>query len=154
MENNKQLIVRFFEEVWNQRKLEIADDIFDKDCHTFQLRSGEPATSTPRGPESIKHHLTEWLSAFPDLTFTIEQMVAEGDRVSSLLTMDGTHTGPWLGIPPNGKRINIRMMTIHRISSGKIVEDLVIVESLGLFQQLGIVSATSNLLREFRERKE
>jgi len=154
MENNKQVVVRFFEEVWNQRKLEIADDIFDNDCHTFQLRSGAAATSTPRGPETIKHHVSEWLSAFPDLTFTIEQMVAEGDRVSSLLAMDGTHTGPWLGIPPNGKRINIRMITIHRISSGKIVEDLVIVESLGLFQQLGIVSATSDLLQVFRERSE
>jgi steroid delta-isomerase-like uncharacterized protein len=153
MENNKQVVVRFFEEVWNQRKLEIADDIFDNDCHTFQLRSGAAAASTPRGPETIKHHVSEWLSAFPDLTFTIEQMVGEGDRVSSLLSMDGTHTGPWLGIPPNGKRINIRMMTIHRISSGKIVEDWVIVESLGLFQQLGILPETSDLLREFSNRK-
>jgi steroid delta-isomerase-like uncharacterized protein len=151
MENNRQVIVRFFEEVWNQRKLEIADDIFDKDCHTFQLRSGAPATSTPRGPESIKKHISEWVSAFPDLTFTIEQMVAEGDRVSSCLTMDGTHTGRWLGIPPNGKRINIRMMTIHRLSHGKIVEDWVIVESLGFFQQLGILPETSDLFREIRQ---
>jgi steroid delta-isomerase-like uncharacterized protein len=147
MENNKQLIIRFVEELWNQRKLEIADDLFDKDCQTFQLRSGAPATSTPRGPEIIKSHLAEWLAAFPDLTFTVEQMIAEGDRVSTLLTMDGTHTGEWLGIPPNGKRINIRMMTIHRITNGKIVEDWVIVESLGFFQQLGILPATSELLR-------
>src|SRR5579872_1330728 len=135
MEANKQVIMRFFDEVWNQRKLEIADEIFDTDCHTFQLRSGEPATSTPRGPESIKHHIAEWLSAFPDLTFTVEQMIAEGDRVSTLLAMDGVHTGEWLGIRPNGKRINIRMMTIHRLKSGKIIEDWVIVESLGFFQQ-------------------
>lgn len=66
-------------------------------------------------------------------------MIAEGDRVSSLLTMDGTHTGLWQGIPPGGKRINIRMMTIHRIQNGKIIEDWVIVESLGFFRQLGIV---------------
>ena len=153
MENNKQLIIRFFEEVWNKRKLEIADDIFDNDCHTFQLRSGTPATSTPRGPQSIKDHIAEWLSAFPDLKFTIEQMIAEEDRVSTLLVMDGTHTGQWLGIPPNGKRINIRMMTIHRIQSGKIIEDWVIVESLGFFQELGILPATSDLLSEFRRRK-
>jgi steroid delta-isomerase-like uncharacterized protein len=154
VENNRQLIVRFFEEVWNQRKLEIADDIFDNDCHTFQLRSGAPVTSTPRGPESIKKHISEWLSSFPDLTFTIEEMVGEGDRVSTLLTMDGTHTGPWLGIPPNGKRISIRMMTIHRIQNGKIIEDWVIVESLGFLQQLGILPATSDLLREFSKGKE
>jgi hypothetical protein len=94
VENNKQLIVRFFEEVWNQRKLEIADDIFDNDCHTFQLQSGTPATTS------------------------------------------------------------IRMMTLHRIQRGKIIEDWVIVESLGFLQQLGIISATSDLLREFRERKD
>ena len=154
MENNKLLIIRFVEELWNQRKLEIADDIFDMDCQTFQLRSGEPATSSPRGPEIIKNHISEWLSGFPDLTFTIEQMIAEGDRVSTLLVMDGTHTGQWLGIPPSGKRINIRMMTIHRIQGGKIIEDWVIVESLGFFQQLGILPATNDLLHEFRQRKE
>ena len=74
--------------------------------------------------------------------------------MSTLLSMDGTHTGPWLGIPPDGKRINIRLTTIHRISNGKIVEDWVIVESLGLFQQLGVVPATSELLQAFRERGE
>ena len=130
MENNKQLIIRFVEELWNQRKLEIAEDIFDIDCHTFQLQSGVPIASSPRGPEIIKNHISEWLSSFPDLKFTIEQMIAEG------------------------KRINIRMMTIHRIRSGKIIEDWVIVESLGFFQQLGILSATSDLLREFRQRRE
>jgi steroid delta-isomerase-like uncharacterized protein len=153
MENNKQLIIRFFDEVWNQRKLGIADDIFDKDCHSFQLGSGAPIASTPRGPESIKNHVSEWLSGFPDLIFTIEQMISEADRVSTLLAMDGTHTGEWLGIPPNGKRINIRLMTIHRLRSGKIIEDWVIVESLGFFQQLGILPATNDLLREFRQRK-
>jgi len=154
MENNKQLIIRFVEELWNQRKLEIAEDIFDMDCHTFQLRSGEPAASSPRGPKFIKKHISEWLSGFPDLKFTIEQMIAEGDRVATLLVMDGTQTGQWLGIPPNGKRINIRMMTIHRIRNGKIIEDWVIVESLGFFQQLGILSATSDLLSEFPQRRE
>jgi predicted ester cyclase len=154
MEDNKRVVIRFFDEVWNQRKLEIADDLFDNDCHTFQLRSGAPVTSTPRGPESIKNHITEWLSGFPDLTFAIEQMISEGDRVSSLLVMEGTHTGQWLGIPPNGKRINIRMMTIHRLRSCKIIEDWVIVESLGFFGQLGILPATSDLLREFSQKKE
>jgi steroid delta-isomerase-like uncharacterized protein len=153
MENNKQLIIRFVEELWNQRKLEVAEDIFDNDCHTFQLRSGVPNASSPRGPQIIKNHILEWLAGFPDLKFTIEQMIAEGDRVSTLLVMDGTHTGHWLGIPPNGKRINIRMMTIHRIRSGKIIEDWVIVESLGFFQQLGILPATGDLLSEFLQKK-
>jgi predicted ester cyclase len=154
MDNNKQVIRRFFDEVWNQRKLEIADDIFDNDCHTFQLRSGELATSSPRGPESIKNHIAEWIDAFPDLRFTVEQMIAEGDRVSTLLLMEGTHTGQWNGIPPVGKYINIRMMTIHRLRNLKIIEDWVIVESLGFFQQLGVLKATSDLFSEYRQGKE
>ena len=81
-------------------------------------------------------------------------MIAEGDRVSTLLMMDGTQTGKWLGIPPSGKRINIRMMTIHRIRNGKIIEDWVIVESLGFFQQLGILPETSDLFREYHQGRE
>jgi predicted ester cyclase len=146
MDNYKHLIIRFVEELWNKRDLAFADDIFDRDCRTFQLRSGEPVTSAPRGPQVIKAHVSEWLSSFPDLHFTIEQMIAEGDKVSTLLMMEGTHTGPWFGIPPTGKRITIRMMTIHGIQRDKIVEDWVIVESLGFFQQLGILPETADLL--------
>lgn len=152
MESNKQIVKNFVELLWNQRNLELADSIFATDCHTHQLRSGAPVTSVPRGPQAIKTHVSEWLSGFPDLHVTIEQMVAEGDRVLSQLAMDGSHTGPWLGIPPTGKRLNIRMMTIHRIQGGKIIEDWVLVESLGLFQQLGAVPATSNFLAEFAHR--
>ncbi|MDP4217558.1 MAG: ester cyclase [Bacteroidota bacterium] len=152
MDSNKQLVTRFFDEVWNQRRIEVADDIFDNDCVTFQLGSGAPVTAAPRGPESIKNHVTEWLSGFPDLKFTIEQMICEGDRVSTLLAFDGTHTGEWLGIPPSSRRINIRLMTIHRITGNKIIEDWVIVESLGFFQQLGILPATTDFLRAFRQR--
>jgi steroid delta-isomerase-like uncharacterized protein len=152
MDNNKDLIIRFVEELWNQRKLAVADEIFDSDCRTFQLRSGEAVTPAPRGPQVIKAHISEWLSAFPDLKFTIEQMIAEGDKVSTLLVMEGTHTGRWLGIPPNGKRIDIRMMVIHRIHHGKITEDWVLVESLGFFQQLGVLPPTMDFIHEFREK--
>jgi steroid delta-isomerase-like uncharacterized protein len=148
MQNNKELIIRFVEELWNQRKLEVADEIFDKDCQTSQLQSGHAVISSPRGPEIIKNHIIEWLSSFNDLKFTIEQMITEGDRVSTLLAMNGTHTGEWFGVPPSGKQINIRLMTIHRIQNGKIIEDWVIVESLGFFQQLGILPAVSDIIRD------
>lgn len=154
MDSNKELIKRFVEELWNQRKLAVADDLFDNDCYTIQLRSGRAPIPEPRGPEVIKAHISEWLGGFPDLQFAIEEMIAEGDRVSTLLLMEGTHTGQWLGIPPSGKRINIRMMTIHRIQNGKIIADLVIVESLGFFQQLGILPPTTDFLHGFHEKKE
>jgi predicted ester cyclase len=70
----------------------------------------------PRGPEVVKDHIAEWLTGFPDLRFTVEQMIAEGDQVLTRSFMDGTHTGTWLGLPPTGKQVSIRMMVIQRIA--------------------------------------
>lgn len=153
MSDNERVVVRFVEELWNERSLNVAENIFDEGCHTHQLQSGSPAVATPRGPAAIKAHVTEWLSAFPDLKFTVEQMFVDGDRVISQLAMDGTQTGQWLAIPPTGKRVNIRMITIHRIRNGKIIEDWVLVESLGLLQQLGVLPATNDILWDFAQRQ-
>jgi steroid delta-isomerase-like uncharacterized protein len=152
MEDNKRLVRMFVEELWNERKLELADTIFDENCHTHQLQSGLPLDATPRGPAAMRTHVADWLSAFPDLRFKIEQIFSEEDRVFSQLTMDGTQTGQWLGIPPTGIRVNIRMTAIHRIQNGKIIEDWVLVESLGLFQQLGALPPTKDFLAAFARR--
>jgi steroid delta-isomerase-like uncharacterized protein len=149
MDENKRLIRRFFEQLWNDRKLELADEIFAEDCRTHQLQSGSPLSPVPRGPEAIKEHAMGWLASFPDLRFTIEQMIAEQDRVFTQMEMVGTHKGPWLGIPATGKPVSIRMMTLHRIQGGKVVEDWVLVESLGFFQQLGVLPSTSDFMADF-----
>lgn len=142
----------FVEELWNGRKLELASTIFDENCHTHQLQSGLPIVAIPRGPAAVRAHIADWVSAFPDLRFNIEQMISEEDRVFSQLTMEGTQTGQWLGIPPTAIRVNIRMTTIHRIQNGKIMEDWVLVESLGLFQQLGALPPTKDFLAKFVRR--
>jgi steroid delta-isomerase-like uncharacterized protein len=149
MNDPKQLINRFVQELWNERRLEVADAIFANDCVTHQLRSGAPAEAVPRGPQAIKEHVTNWVASFPDLHFSVEQMLSEGDRVAMQLLMEGTHQGTWLGIPPSGKRIQIRMFAVHRIVQDKIVEDWVLVESLGVLQQLGVVPNTADLLSNF-----
>jgi len=149
MDDPKQLISRFVEELWNERRLDVADAIFAEDCVTHQLRSGVPADAVPRGPQAIKEHVAGWIASFPDLHFSIEQLVSEGDRVVMQLLMEGTHGGAWLGIPASGKKMQIRMFTVHRIVQGKIVEDWVLVESLGLFQQLGILPDTADLVGNF-----
>ena len=151
--DNKRIVTRFVEELWNERKLEVADVIFDDECHTHQLQSGSPPIATPRGPAAVKAHVTNWLTGFPDLKFTVEQMFADEDRVISLLAMDGTQTGQWMGIPPTKKRVNIKMITIHRIRAEKIIEDWVLVESLGLLQQFGALPPTSEILSEFVQRQ-
>jgi steroid delta-isomerase-like uncharacterized protein len=149
MDDPKQVINRFVEELWNERRLEVADAIFAEDCLTHQLRSGAPADPVPRGPETIKKHVAGWIASFPDLCFSIEQMLSEGDRVVTHLLMEGTHQGMWLGIPASGKKMQIRMFTVHRVLQGKIVEDWVLVESLGVFQQLGVVPDTADLVSNF-----
>jgi predicted ester cyclase len=150
-DQNMAILQRFAEELWNGRKLSVADEIFSPDCVTHQLKSGSALSTTPRDPETLKKHVTEWLVGFPDLHFDIEQIISHADRVVSQLLMQATHTGTWLGIRPSNKRVSIRMMTIHRIIAGMIVEDWVLVESLGFFQQLGVLPATTELLSKSAE---
>lgn len=147
----RDVVERFVEELWNARKLDVADQIFSEDCVTHQLRSGVPDEATRRGPQVMKEHVSAWLVSFPDLRFRIEQMIAERDCVVSHLVMEGTHQGTWMGIPPTGRRAQIRMIAIHRVANGKIAEDWVVVESLGFFQQLGVLPDTAELIREYVE---
>jgi steroid delta-isomerase-like uncharacterized protein len=149
MDDPKQLINRFVNELWNERRLNVADAIFAENCVTHQLRSGEPDKGVLRGPEAIKEHVAGWIASFPDLRFGIEQMLSEGDRVVTQLLMEGTHQGSWLGVPASGKKLQIRMFTVHRVVQGKIAEDWVLVESLGIFQQLGVAPNTADLVSNF-----
>lgn len=151
MDSSKQIVQRFVEELWNARRLDVADEIFSEDCVTHQLHSGAPIEAAPRGPREMKEHVSGWLISFPDLRFYVEQMLAEEGRVVSQLVMEGTHQGTWMGIPPTGKRLQIRMITIHRIANSKIVEDWVLVDSLGFLQQLGIVPDVEESMRKARE---
>ncbi len=135
-EANKAVARRFIEEVWNERKLEVANDIIAPDCITHQLRSGPTPVTAPRGPEILKHHITEWLAGFPDMRFTIEHIIAEGNLVMMQCVGRGKHMGSWLGIPPTGKAITIQTEIIQRIADGRIAEDWVLTDFLGVFQQL------------------
>ena len=154
MEPGKYIVKRFVEELWNARRLDVADEIFAVNCVTHQLHSGVMPECVRRGPAEMKEHVLGWLMSFPDLRFTIEQMIAEGDRVVSQLAMEGTHQGAWMGIPPTGRRLQIRMVTVHRIAKNKIAEDWVLVESLGFFQQLGMLPSTAELIRNFAQHGE
>ena len=138
---------RFFEELWNGRQLAVADEIVAVDCVTRQLRSSDgPMPSAPRGPEALKDHIRSWLAAFPDLAWEIETVVTDGERVATWAIARGTHQGHWLGIAPTMRRVAVRCVVLQRIVGGRIVEDWVVTESLGLFQQLGLVTDTPTLL--------
>ena len=142
----KALARRFIEELWNERRMEVADELFAPDCVTHQLRSGAEDVPAPRTPELVKQHVAAWLASFPDLRFEIEQMIAEDDLVATRCTMRGTHTGAWLGVAPTNREVSVRMFITHRVAGGQIVEDWVLIESFGLFQQLGLVPPREELL--------
>ena len=76
---------------------------------------------------------------FPDIQWTLEEMVAEGDKVAARFTMRGTHTGAFMGIPPSGKRFSVTSMGIYRIANGQIVEEHGLPDMLGILQQIGAV---------------
>ena len=102
---NKAIVRQFIDEFWNERKLDLADDLFAPDCVTHQLRSDVEATGAPRTPESVKREAAAWLAGFPDLRFDVEQMIAEGDQVVTRCMMYGTHTSAWMGVAPPGNQV-------------------------------------------------
>jgi steroid delta-isomerase-like uncharacterized protein len=92
--------------------------------------------------EKTKQYLKALRVSFPDQIYTIEDMVAEGDKVAVRFTWQGTHKGPYQGIAPTGKKITLVFLEIHRIANGKVVETWEVVDLSGFYAQLGITSST------------
>ena len=134
-EANKAVVRRAYEEVTNQGNLDVVDEIFATD-YVFHL-AGMPDV---HGPEGMKQFVAMLRAAFPELHETVEDIIAEGDMVASRVTVNyGAHQGEFIGIPPTGNQATATMMVIHRITSGKIVEDWGVCDTLGLMQQIGVI---------------
>jgi predicted ester cyclase len=143
------VVERFFDEVWNDRDFAVLDEIVDRECVTHQVRSAPgDIAATARGPLALRQHIEGWFAAFPDIKVTTDLRCACGAYVVTWVTMRGMHNGPWQGVPPTGRDVTIRTVAQHRVEDGRIVEDWVIVETLGLFQQLGLVPTTQELLTQ------
>ena len=132
-EENKALVRRFWEEV-NKRNVGVVDELLDA---SFVFH--RPAGQEVRGPEGVKQELSMLLTAFPDLHWTIEDMVAEGDKVAARTTITGTHQGEFMGIAATGKRVTWTEIYIPRIVGGKYVEAWEEFDQLGLMQQIGAI---------------
>jgi predicted ester cyclase len=92
--------------------------------------------------EQLKRGVPLFLAAFPDATFTVEDMVAEGDKVAYRVTITGTHTGgPYLGLAATGKKILMRNTSIKRIANGKLAESWGTLDTLSMMRQLGLIPA-------------
>jgi predicted ester cyclase len=135
-ESNKAVARRFLEEVFGQGKMSVADEIVAPD-HVDRGPGVLPGL--PPGPEGSKMVVTVYRNAFPDIQFTIDEQIAEGDKVVTRWTGYGTHKGELAGIPPTGKSATVTGIGIDRIVNGKIVESWGTFDQFGMLQQLGVI---------------
>jgi len=135
-EQNKALMRRFYEEI-SKGNLAALDELVAADLvdHSPFVPGQAP------GRQGTLELFTMIRAAFPDLHVTVEDMVAEGDKVAVRGTMSGTHKGEFTGIAPTGKQITVGTIEILRIVGGKMVEHWNVIDSLGMMQQLGVVPA-------------
>ncbi len=136
-EQNKSIVRRWIEEGWNQGNVGVVDQFYAADVVQHDPGSPVPVTSS----EALKQYVGAFLAGLPDLHFTIDDLIAEGDKVLWRFTGRGTQTGPLMNIPPSGKVGESTGMALFRLADGKIVEVWVNFDTLGLLQQLGVIPA-------------
>jgi steroid delta-isomerase-like uncharacterized protein len=137
-ESNKAVARRFLEEVFGQGKLAVVDEILALD-HVNRGPNALPGI--PPGPEGTKMFVMVYRNAIPDIHFTIDEQIAEGDKVVTRWTGHGTHKGELAGIPATGKSATVTGIGVDRIVNGKIVESWGIFDQFGMLQQLGVIPA-------------
>lgn len=134
-EQNKARIRRVIEQAYSQGDLSVVDEVAASDLVIHA------SSQDIRGREGAKQYVTVLRKAFPDLHFTIEDQIAEGDMVVTRWTARGTHKGHFQGIPATGREIRLMGTDIDRMTDGKVVECWAHVDELGLMQQLGAIGA-------------
>ncbi len=145
-EQNKIAIRRLFNELWNEGKLPVADELISNNYTHHDASTADVG----RGPESEKKRVTLYRAAFPDIRLTIEDIIAEGETVVARWSCRGAHRGEFNGIAPTGKQFTVSGITIARFAGGKIVEGFVNWDAMGLMKQLGVVPETAKTLAAAR----
>ncbi|MFH5800867.1 ester cyclase [Haladaptatus sp. CMAA 1911] len=133
LEANKQLARRIPEEVFAGGNLELLDELYTEDAVERN------AMGIHQGRSAIRESYNSFLTAFPDVSQTVENIVAEGDLVAMRITSRGTHTGVLGGLEPTGKEIEVQQMFFARIENGMIIERWFLPDNLSLLQQLGVI---------------
>jgi steroid delta-isomerase-like uncharacterized protein len=134
VEENVQLMQRWFQEVWNEGRIQTIYDLLAPDGVARGQRGGE---SEIRGPEEFAKFVREIRGAFTDIEIQIEDIFGAGDKVVIRWVADMSHTGDALGIVPTGKTVRSRGVSIARIENGKIIEGWDNWDQLGMLEQIG-----------------
>ncbi len=137
LEKNKAVVMRYVDEIQNGHSIDAIDSIFAEDFVDHVAINGGLFLG---GIDGLKRGYATFLNAFPDLHATVEDLIAEGDKVVAYKTLTGTHRGTHLGIPATGKRVQHKIISIYGIKNGTIAEYWGLQDELTLMQQLGVVS--------------
>jgi steroid delta-isomerase-like uncharacterized protein len=132
---NIALLQRYYDEVFNKRNLDAADEVFTAD---YVSHHNDPV-GLAKGPEGVKQFVTGTVEGFPDITITVEDIFAEGDFAASRWMLSGNNTGPFFGNPASGKPAAWEGVAITRFEGGKIAEDWYNFDQMSLLMQLGII---------------
>ena len=132
---NKSLARRAMEELWTRGDLTVIDQLYSDDCVFHDLGSPEDI----HGRDGLKQYARMYRTACPDLQCTVEEIMAEGDKVALRWVSRGTHQGDLMGIAPTGKQVTFRGIQMQRISEGKIEEEWAGFNTLGALQEIGAV---------------
>lgn len=132
-EENKAVVRRYAEQVWNGGDLTAVEEFIAPDY----VRHDPGLPMEVRGPDGVRAVIVAYRTALPDLHLTLDDTLADGDKVVLRLDVRGTHQGDLMGIPPSGRAVEITAIEIFRLDGGKIVEQWVAVDNLGLMRQIG-----------------
>jgi len=138
MIDHEQVVQRWWQELWNQNQLTVVDEII---APSFTDHDPASPWVTP-GIAGARQLVMGYRAVFPDIHFDIERQMAAGDTVVSYWRCRGTHRGELMGIAPTGKQVEIVGISMLRLEQGKIAEQTVVWDALGLLQQLGVVPVT------------
>lgn len=135
VEKNKVVFRRFYDEVLNERKIGVMDELNDPRLvdHSRVIPQNGLSDS-----EAAKLAIASLHKGFPDISWRVDDMVAEGDRVVARWTAQGTQNGEFMGMPPTGKHVQFSGIEIIRIANDKAIEHWEIFDAMGLVQQLGV----------------
>ena len=134
MVSNSEIVRQFIEKVLNQGEVDAAGEFFWED-----MVEQVPLPGQGPGVEGLKDALRGLMAAFPDMRWTVQEQIAEGAKVVSRFEWTGTHRGTFLGVPATDRSVTVWGMAIDRLDGGKIRDTRIIMDTLGLMVQLGVV---------------
>lgn len=138
-QTSETIVQRFIEEAFNGHDLDILDEIVGEGF----VNHDPPFPGLPAGREGLKQAFAGFWSAFPDIQATTVHLIADEDKVASVVALHGTHQGELMGLPPTGSAMSIRVVEIFRVADGQIAERWGVVDKAALMSQLGAVPSAA-----------